>query len=178
MKLAQATTILVLAGIADAFTPAKFGARQATARSLAMDPSMLPDIPHHIQSLQEAFSTISLSDAIDALPDSLPEAASQVVQQAAPAAADVAADVAEAGTDNGWFGFFVGPTEFLLQGIHSALVAVGLSADAWGLSIIVMTLVIKALTFPLTKTQLESTNKMQVSAHLSFETNVLLVIEF
>jgi YidC/Oxa1 family membrane protein insertase len=37
----------------------------------------------------------------------------------------------------------------------------GMSADAWGVSIIAMTIVIKLVTFPLTKQQLESTNKMQ-----------------
>lgn len=42
------------------------------------------------------------------------------------------------------------------------LTGMGMSADAWGVSIIVMTIVIKLLTFPLTKQQLESTNKMQV----------------
>jgi membrane protein insertase Oxa1/YidC/SpoIIIJ len=56
----------------------------------------------------------------------------------------------------------VGKSEHLLQLIHSTLSGVGLSSNAWGVSIIGMTVVIKALTFPLTRSQLESTNKMQV----------------
>jgi YidC/Oxa1 family membrane protein insertase len=37
-----------------------------------------------------------------------------------------------------------------------------IGTNAWGVSIIVMTVVIKAATYPLTRSQLESTNKMQV----------------
>lgn len=75
---------------------------------------------------------------------------------------DAGAVVDEAAkSDNGWFGFLTTPIELLLQAIHAALVSVGLSADAWGVTIIAMTLLIKLGTFPLTKTQLESTNKMQ-----------------
>lgn len=77
---------------------------------------------------------------------------------AAPAAADAAAD-----SGNGWFGFLTLPIEGLLKGIHLLLTSMGMSADSWGVSIIAMTIVIKLLTFPLTKQQLESTNKMQVS---------------
>lgn len=149
MKLGQASKLLLLASVCDAFAPAKLGARPNTARSLGIDHSSLQDLPHHVQSLQEAFSTVSLSDAFD----SIPEPAAVV---------DAAAEVAEKGSGNGWFGFLTGPIESLLQIIHSMLVGVGID-NTWGVSIIVMTLVIKLATFPLTKTQLESTNKMQVS---------------
>lgn len=54
-----------------------------------------------------------------------------------------------------------GPTEFLLELIHKLLVVVGVSADAWGVSIVAMTIFIKIATYPLTKSQLESTTKMQ-----------------
>eukprot|EP00429_Kryptoperidinium_foliaceum_P068025 CAMPEP_0176064096 /NCGR_PEP_ID=MMETSP0120_2-20121206/31968_1 /TAXON_ID=160619 /ORGANISM="Kryptoperidinium foliaceum, Strain CCMP 1326" /LENGTH=392 /DNA_ID=CAMNT_0017397669 /DNA_START=223 /DNA_END=1401 /DNA_ORIENTATION=- len=117
---------------------------------MAVDPQVFHDIPTHMQSLQDAFSSISLSDALDALPDP---------SDAVDAAADAASEVAQ--SNNGWFGFLTGPIEFLLQAIHSLLVTVGMSADAWGLTIVAMTVVIKLATYPLTKTQLESTNKMQ-----------------
>jgi YidC/Oxa1 family membrane protein insertase len=143
MKFSQATKLLALVCVADAFAPSQFAARPSTSRSLMVDPSALADV----------FSSISLSDA-DVFADT--------VQQAAPAA-DAVADAAAQGSGNGWFGFLTGPTEGLIQIIHSTLVAVGLDSNAWGISIIGMTLVIKLLTFPLTKTQLESTNKMQVS---------------
>jgi len=54
------------------------------------------------------------------------------------------------------------PIELLLQVIHQVLVSVGLDINAWGVSIITMTVVIKLITYPLTKQQLESTNKMQM----------------
>jgi YidC/Oxa1 family membrane protein insertase len=117
-------------------------------RSFAVDPHIFHEIPHQMRTIQDAFSTISLSDAMDAAAD-----AGAVVDEAAK-------------SDNGWFGFLTAPIEFLLQAIHSVLVSVGLSADAWGVTIIAMTLLIKIGTYPLTKTQLESTNKMQVSAGL------------
>lgn len=153
MKFTQATKWLLLLGACEAFAPASRFAVPRTditrsARSMAVDPNFFNDMPSHVQSLQHAFSTLSLSDAMDAM-DSLPDP-SAVVEEAAK-------------DNNGWFGFLTGPTILLLQGIHSLLVSVGMSADAWGVSIIVMTLVIKIATFPLTKTQLESTNKMQVS---------------
>jgi YidC/Oxa1 family membrane protein insertase len=82
------------------------------------------------------------------------DTASAVTDTAAAAAA------VDAPPDYGWFGFLTVPIEGLLQIIHSLIAATG-TANAWGVSIIVLTLLIKAVTFPLTKTQLESTNKMQ-----------------
>jgi len=141
MKFTQATTLLALVCVADAFAPSRFASRPSTSRSLMVDPSSFTDV----------FSSISLSDAVDAL------SADAV---AAVDAVQPAVDVVEK-TDNGWFGILTGPTESLLQLIHSALVGVGVDQNSWGVSIIAMTVIIKLLTFPLTKTQLESTNKMQ-----------------
>ena len=93
-----------------------------------------------------------LSDAVAALADTAASAgldASDAVTEA----------VAE--TDYGWFGFLTLPIEGLLQLIHSLVASVSGAANAWGVSIIILTVLIKAVTFPLTKTQLESTNKMQ-----------------
>jgi len=70
-------------------------------------------------------------------------------------------DVADAANDNGWFGFLTGPIEFLLQVIHQIFNSVGMESNSWGLSIIMMTVFIKLVTYPLTKQQLESTTKMQ-----------------
>jgi len=90
---------------------------------------------------------------------SLEEAATQTLSD--PSAVQPAVDAAADSSGGGWLGFLAGPIEFLLQIIHSLLVTVGMDANAWGVSIIVMTLVIKLVTYPLTKSQLESTNKMQ-----------------
>lgn len=103
-----------------------------------------------MDSLNHFFTSLTLAD-LDV--DAVTASAASADAAAAAAAADSA--------NNGWFGFLTLPIEFLLKLIHTALTSVGMSADAWGVSIIAMTVVIKALTFPLTKSQLESTNKMQ-----------------
>jgi len=129
------------------FTAPQTTVPSKTARSFGVDPSFFHDVAHNLDSLQGALTSISLSDAAAAL---------------APDAADVATDAVDAAASgNGWFGFLVGPISGLLQVIHTALVGVGVSANAWGISIIALTLLIKGLTFPLTKTQLEGTAKMQ-----------------
>mmetsp|Transcript_11794 Transcript_11794/g.28255 ORF Transcript_11794/g.28255 Transcript_11794/m.28255 type:complete len:451 (-) Transcript_11794:1590-2942(-) len=124
-----------------------------TARALApIDPSHLHDLPQQLQSLQDVFasassSSLSIADAVDA---------------AASVAADAAGDAVEtAASKAGPFGFLTAPTMAFLQLLHSGLAAAGLGENAWGVSIIVLTLLIKLLTYPLTKSQLESTNKMQ-----------------
>jgi YidC/Oxa1 family membrane protein insertase len=134
------TAFLFISGV-QAFTPPLHRVSHpttTTARSFApLD--AFSDLPQQISSMQDAFvsSSTFLADA----------------------AAEAATEVAK--NDNGWFGFLTGPIMFLLQLIHAGLVAVGVSSNAWGVSIIAITLLIKAVTFPLTKTQLESTNKMQ-----------------
>jgi YidC/Oxa1 family membrane protein insertase len=150
MRFAVSRVVVGLFGVADAFAPSSnFGThRRNTARSLGLDPSsLLQELPNHVQSLHHALTSISLSDGMDV---------AGFMDSAAPAAAEVEA------VDNGWFGFLTGPTMGLLQLIHGGLVSVGVSADSWGVSIIALTILIKIVTFPLTKTQLESTNKMQV----------------
>lgn len=137
---------LVVAGPTSAFLPHSVvkTTTTTTARSFGVDPSVFQDLPQHIQHLPDAFSSISLSDAMDGLAD----------------AADVAEEVAK--SDSGWFGFLTEPISILLQLIHQGLMGVGMSENSWGISIIGLTVLIKVVTFPLTKTQLESTNKMQV----------------
>ena len=141
---------LTLLPAATAFAPVRTPVLQHhSSQLLAVDPSSLGDMSH-LDSINHLLSSLMLSDGeIDA-------SAVMDTMAAAPGA-DVAAD-----SGNGWFGFLTLPIESLLKGIHVLLTSVGMSADAWGISIIVMTIVIKLLTFPLTKSQLESTNKMQV----------------
>ena len=95
----------------------------------------------------------AMSSALDAAP----------ISGGDTAVVDAATEAAN--NNGGWFGFLTLPIESLLQILHGGLKSVGIP-NAWGTSIIVMTLVIKALTFPLTKGQLESTNKMQVSDYV------------
>ena len=144
MKRSAAAAMLLLAGSCRAFAPpgAAGGlrriSRHPTARSMALvDPGI-------VSSAREAFSSLPIADAI----------------ADADAAATAAGEVAKA--DSGFLGFLVGPVEGLLEIFHTGLMAVGVNQGAWGISIIAMTALIKVLTFPLTKGQLESSAKLQV----------------
>merc|ERR1719313_2547478 len=80
--------------------------------------------------------------------------------QAADAAANAAAAAAEA-DQGGWFdSLIVKPFEFGIVSLHGLLKGAGIS-ESYGIAIIVFTLLLKALTFPLNKQQIESTTKMQ-----------------
>jgi hypothetical protein len=175
MKVATGVSLLVVVLSTQRFSNVEAFAshfdhgRRSTSRAFSplMDPSHLPDLPNQIQSLHDAFSSISLADLdADALTSDAASAVSNAFGTASDAvqAVDPSGAVAEsaAKSGNGWFGFLTGPTMTVLQYIHYALVAVGVSSDSWGVSIITLTILIKLLTFPLTKAQLESTNKMQV----------------
>lgn len=175
MKLALLT--LLSAPMAAAFAPPTTF-RSATKLN-AIDPSAIHDLSQHhavaADSINHFFSSLMISDL-----DTAVDAAATIPMDAAPGAATDAA--AAAANDNGWFGFLTGPIESLLKLIHNVLTSVGLSEDAWGVSIIAMTVLIKALTFPLTKSQLESTNKMQVriyflnaSKHFSLNANLISI---
>jgi YidC/Oxa1 family membrane protein insertase len=152
----------------DAFAPsARSTVRRSTARAFSpmMDPSNLhlADLPNQIRSLHDAFSSISLADLdVDALTAGASGAlgAASDAVQTVDLSGDVAGAAAKSG--NGWFGFLTGPTMAFLEFLHSGLVTVGVKNDSWGVSIIALTVIIKLLTYPLTKAQLESTNKMQV----------------
>ncbi|GMH99751.1 hypothetical protein TrVE_jg3919 [Triparma verrucosa] len=75
------------------------------------------------------------------------------------AAADAVTEVAK--NDNGWFGFLAGPIETFLEGIHTVLADYLHLDHAWGVSIILLTVLIKAFTYPLSYQQIASTSKMQ-----------------
>jgi len=151
-------------------TTTTFTPRSNIIRQQAIvDPNLIHDLPQHLDTAQSFFSSITLSDATDALVDAVtsatpePTAAVAAVVDTATTAAPAAADAATTAVanDNGGLGFLAGPIEFLLDTIHGGLVSIGLSADAWGVSIIAMTMLIKIVTYPLTFSQLENTNKMQ-----------------
>ena len=161
------TLILALSvPIAKAFAPPMSFRTQASSPSSklsAIDPSSLHDVHQHVDTLHNFFSSLTLADLdADALSSSVPLDAAPGAPEV-DAAAAAAADAAK--QNGGWFGFLTVPIETLLQIIHGGIAGV-VPGNAWGASIILMTVIIKALTFPLTKQQLESTNKMQVSVFL------------
>jgi len=141
------------AGPTAAFVPRAMTTGSKTARNLGVDPSVFQDLHHATTSMDFQHLSDAMSSSMTFLADGADAALAPL--------GDIVDEVAK--KDNGWFGFLTEPISLLLQGIHSGLAAVGFNADGWGASIIALTLLIKIVTFPLTKTQLESTNKMQVS---------------
>lgn len=161
----QALVVAFSAPLAASFAPpASFRSSTSSSSKLAaIDPSSLHELPNHVDSLHHFFSSLTLADLdVDTVTASSLSAVVSAPMDTSAAAADAAAAAADSANNNGWFGFLTLPIEALLKLIHTLLTSVGMSADAWGVSIIAMTVVIKAATFPLTKSQLESTNKMQV----------------
>lgn len=123
--------------------------RHPTAPRLSPSMSLDPSTLHHVTS--QLFS-----------PDAL-HSVSLLLSDAAVATADAANAVAETAAEakkSGWWDSFVHMVETLIVSLHGALSKAGIPG-AYGLSIILFTLGIKALTFPLNFKQMESTMKMQ-----------------
>lgn len=110
-----------------------------------------------------------LSDAADAASGAASDAASAVAAAAlspeAAAAAAAAADAAKKLADNksGFLGGIANVLEGALAAIDGGLHAVGVPYS-YGFSIIILTFLVKAATFPLSRSQIESTTAMQALA--------------
>ena len=132
----------------------------AAVSSAPMISSFAPAARPRTSSPRPTTTSSKLDMAVD--PSSLHHFLLSAIDEAAFAAAGAAAEYPAADGGNGWFGFLTLPIEYSLRAIHGALATSAIGTNAWGVSIIVMTVVIKAATYPLTRSQLESTNKMQV----------------
>lgn len=161
----QALLATLSAAMAAAFAPpAPSRFRPFPTKLAAVDPSSLHDLPQHADVLQQYLSSLTLADldvgAVTAASAPIVPPIVPLGAAPSPETMDAAAAAVTNDDGNGWFGFLTLPIESLLQFLHGALASIGVG-NAWGVSIIAMTIVIKALTFPLTKSQLESTNRMQ-----------------
>jgi len=131
------------------------GFQAASVRSSR--PALLASRASPSAMLLDAGTSTFLADA-----QILLDTAGTAVATGAAAAGDAAA--AAPAADPSWFdSLVVFPFEFLLTAIHDGLKGLGVQ-EAWGPSIIGFTIAVKLLTFPLTKTQIESTTKMQAIA--------------
>jgi len=105
-----------------------------------------------------AATSVLVADGFFGLPNLLappsPEEAA-VAKDAADAAAAAATD-----SGGGPMGVLAGPIESAIELVHTGLTGIGIE-QSWGLSIILLTLAIKAATYPLTYQQISSTTKMQ-----------------
>lgn len=116
-------------------TAMRSAARRNTARPVRM--SMDTSIFESVRPM--------LADALDAVADGT-------------AAAQATADMAAVATvaDVGWFDQFVKVIESSITALHGAL-----GEGSYGVAIILFTLLLKTVTFPLNYAQIESTTKMQ-----------------
>lgn len=126
--------------------PASFHA----AASALLDPTAL--------SATAAYLAADLHHAA-ALPFDAAHSVAVLLSDAAAATAPAVDAVVEA-KKAGWWNSFVGLVESAVVSLHGALAGAGIPG-AYGLSIILFTLGIKLLTFPLNYKQMESTMRMQ-----------------
>lgn len=166
-KVSAVVLFLSCAKEITSFAPTPSFSRATLNSNLKMiDPSMFHDLPQHFDSIGSAFSSLMISDgdisaAVDAV-DAVTTAATDAVTTAAVSAPVDTVTQAASTDQGGGLGFLTGPIEGLLETIHSLIVAVGMDANAWGVSIVALTVLIKVLTYPLNKQQLESNAKMQM----------------
>lgn len=161
-----------LSGYGKAWTPSRRRATTMLAPEL-FDTTLLSNTIHDTQTiLHHVFSTTS--STISSMPtDSLLHSISSVLADATAAVsqategvdvAGVATEAAAAGVkQTGAWENFVHLIESAIVFIHNGLMKAGVPG-AYGLSIILFTFIIKAVTFPLNFRQMESTMKMQAIA--------------
>ncbi|CAI5470066.1 unnamed protein product [Closterium sp. Yama58-4] len=118
--------------------------------------------------LDAAISTLTSHNFLYAVADA-PDAAASAAADVSTAVAAVAADAAASGgdaaveaaaSDGGWFAGLANLLESILKVLEQGLAALNVPY-AYGFSIILLTLLVKVVTFPLTKQQVESTMAMQ-----------------
>ena len=131
----------------------------SSAAAMGFAPGLMPH-PAVLPALARAATrpaTMLLDHGVtQLLADAVDQGAVLLPPEAPGAVADAAAQ-----TDGGFFDFLVvKPFEFAICSIHDTLKGAGVD-QAFGPSIIMFTLLLKALTFPLNKQQIESTSKMQ-----------------
>ncbi|CAI9108067.1 OLC1v1007586C4 [Oldenlandia corymbosa var. corymbosa] len=112
----------------------------------------LQELPPHFQGGSVDFGAI-LSRA-----ESLLYTLADAAVAADPAAADSATTTVQ--KSGGWFGFISDGMEFVLKILKEGLTAVHVPYS-YGFAIILLTVIVKLATFPLTKQQVESTLAMQ-----------------
>lgn len=160
MKLRLCTALAVIQA-SYAFAPARpVSSRSSVSQATTASSRAALHMVDPASFIQDVSSSFTLADDFGGLTDAVAASMAAASSNVADAAtADAAMDVADTNSA-GWFGFLEGPIKGFLVLLHGVIAGVGLP-NAWGISIILLTILIKVLTFPLTKTQLESTNRMQ-----------------
>ncbi|KAL4440318.1 hypothetical protein ABPG75_003319 [Micractinium tetrahymenae] len=147
--------------------------RTVAARAMLEDAlgGFADSAPSALDSLAAHLSTrlFLLGDAVEQLAAAAdgaaaaPAAAAEAVKaaaDAAAAAAPAAEEAAKAAKNSGFFGAFAGAFESFLKVLDDGLEKVGVPYS-YGFAIILLTILVKVATYPLTKKQVESTLSMQ-----------------
>ncbi|KAE9616619.1 putative membrane insertase OXA1/ALB3/YidC, membrane insertase YidC/Oxa1 [Lupinus albus] len=113
---------------------------------------------HHISPIQSIHHSVDFTQIVsrtEGLLYTLADAAVVAADSATAASGDVTSQ-----KNGGWFGFISEAMEFVLKVLKDGLTAVHVPYS-YGFAIILLTLIVKAATLPLTKQQVESTLAMQ-----------------
>ncbi|KAL5130206.1 Inner membrane protein PPF-1, chloroplastic [Glycine soja] len=117
---------------------------------------------HEIPPIQSLSHSIDFAGIVTRAEGLLYTLADAAVAADPAVAADTAASTTDAAVQKsgGWFGFISEAMEFVLKVLKDGLSAVHVPY-AYGFAIILLTVIVKAATLPLTKQQVESTLAMQ-----------------
>ncbi|OIW05761.1 hypothetical protein TanjilG_23547 [Lupinus angustifolius] len=113
---------------------------------------------HHIPPIQSIHNSIDFIEIVtrtEGILYTLADATVAVADSTTAVSGDAAVQ-----KNGGWFGFIAEAMEFVLKVLKDGLTAVHLPY-AYGFAIILLTVIVKAATLPLTKQQVESTLAMQ-----------------
>ncbi|OIW08617.1 hypothetical protein TanjilG_03293 [Lupinus angustifolius] len=113
---------------------------------------------HHISPIQSIHNSIDFTEIVartEGLLYTLADATVVAADSVTAASGDATAQ-----KNGGWFGFISEAMEFVLKVLKDGLTAVHVPYS-YGFAIILLTLIVKAATLPLTKQQVESTLAMQ-----------------
>ncbi|KAM7496566.1 hypothetical protein LguiA_020980 [Lonicera macranthoides] len=116
----------------------------------------LNDLPP-IHSFDSSFDLSAIVSRTESLLYTLADAATVAVDSAGAASGSADSTVQKSG---GWFGFISDAMEVVLKVLKDGLSTVHVPY-AYGFAIILLTVIVKAITYPLTKQQVESTLAMQ-----------------
>ncbi|CAI5518551.1 unnamed protein product [Closterium sp. Naga37s-1] len=137
--------------------PSKQAGMSSLAARAAFDPLHLDAAISTVTSHNFLYA---VADAADAAASAAADVSTAVAAVAADAAASGGDAAAAAASDGGWFAGLANVLESILKVLEQGLASVNVPY-AYGFSIILLTLLVKVVTFPLTKQQVESTMAMQ-----------------
>jgi hypothetical protein len=122
----------------------------ADAAATALAPAVL-DASGAGTAAAGAFDPATVSSALDVSSSAAAADPAELLQAATTASAAVATS-----SGNGGIGFLTEPITILLKFLHTAVLSFGITDNSWGISIVLLTVLIKLATYPLSYMQVRS----------------------